>query len=94
MAEGTNVWMQLEQGDRSLLDDAIYTLQKYSVVVHETYHVSQRSFPDVPSKWLREGAAATFESNYSQEFLGEDYFYAQRSACPAFISDPETLEKR
>ena len=29
---GTNVWVQLEQGDRSLFGDAIYTLQNFSVV--------------------------------------------------------------
>ena len=47
----------------------------------------------MPSKWLREGAAATFESLYSQEFLGQDYFHAQRYASPAYISYPDILEK-
>ena len=89
---GLNWWMQLEQGDRSLFGDAIYTLQKYTVVAHETFHVYQLSFPDVPSMWLTEGAAATFESLYSQEFLGEDYFHAQRNASPAYIANPEILE--
>ena len=86
--------MQLEQGDRSLFGDAIYTLQKYTVVAHETFHVYQRSFPDVPSKWLREGAAATFESLYSQQFLDEDYFFHFSSDIDqAYLADPTILEK-
>ena len=89
---GTNVWMQLELRDAYLFGPNNY-LHKYTVVAHESYHVYQRSFPDVPSKWLREGAAATFESLYSQEFLGEDYWYAQRKVNLTYISNPEILEK-
>ena len=89
---GTNVWMQLELRDAYLFGPNNY-LHKYTVVAHESYHVYQRSFPDVPSKWLSEGAAATFESLYSQEFLGEDYWYAQRKVNLTYISNPEILEK-
>lgn len=90
---GTNVWMQIELRDAYLFGPNNY-LHKYTVVAHESYHVYQRSFPDVPSKWLREGAAATFESLYSQQFLDEDYFFHFSSDIdPAYLADPTILEK-
>ena len=89
---GTNVWMQIELRDAYLFGPNNY-LHKYTVVAHESYHVYQRSFTDVSSMWLTEGAAATFESLYSQEFLGEDYWYAQRKVNLTYISNPEILEK-
>ena len=93
---GTNVWMQIVLPDDAFFADGAPSEKghKYTVVAHETFHVYQRSFPDVPSKWLREGAAATFESLYSQQFLDEDYFFHFSSDIDqAYLADPTILEK-
>ena len=93
---GEDAWMQIALPDAYLFADGAPSEKghKYIVVAHETFEIYKKSFPYVPSKWLREGASATFESLYSQEFLGEDYFFHFSSDIDqTYLADPTILEK-
>ena len=70
---GSFTWMSLEISAWEIENNDIH---RYSVVPHEYFHVWQKSYaPDVMEiKWLSEGAAATLESIYVQEYYSYDYF--------------------
>ena len=70
---GSFTWMSLEISAWEIENSDIH---RYSVVPHEYFHVWQKSHaPDVMAiKWLSEGAAATLESLYVQEYYSYDYF--------------------
>ena len=70
---GSFTWMSLEISAWEIENGDIH---RYSVVPHEYFHVWQKSHaPDVMAiKWLSEGAAATVESLYVQEYYSYDYF--------------------
>ena len=70
---------------------------RFLVIVHEYFHTfqinaSQNEPPFL--KFLMEGAAATLESLYSQEFFNENYFLdAQKNVTNNAISSPHLFEE-
>ena len=70
---------------------------RFLVIVHEYFHTfqinaSQNEPPFL--KFLMEGAAATLESLYSQQFFNENYFLdAQKNVTNNAISSPHLFEE-
>jgi len=66
-----------------------------SVIPHEYFHAFQFSlsnnFFDI--KWLVEGAAASFESLYTQQYYNKNHFkWAQNKVHIAVVNNPEIFE--
>ncbi|MBM87961.1 MAG: hypothetical protein CMQ41_06235 [Gammaproteobacteria bacterium] len=88
---GQVLWMQLEIPNQELLWEHMH---RYTVIPHEYFHMYQiaRS-PNFNIKWMMEGSAATFESLYSQQYYGVNYFkQAQTDVNEEFVNDPALLE--
>tara|TARA_B110001454_G_C12629184_1_gene396147 strand:- start:173 stop:1024 length:852 start_codon:yes stop_codon:yes gene_type:complete len=75
------------------------SMHRYSVIPHEYFHVFQlslsKNFYDglFDIKWLIEGAAATFESLYTQQYYSINYFKnAQNSVNIAVMNNPNIFE--
>lgn len=84
-------WMQLEIPNMELENNDIH---RYSVIPHEFFHIYQiaRS-PDFRIKWMMEGAAATFESLYIQQYYNVNYFLrAQTRVDEKYVTDAKLLE--
>ena len=70
-------------------------IHRYSVIPHEYFHAFQFSlsnnFFDI--KWLVEGAAASFESLYTQQYYNKNHFkWAQNKVHIAVVNNPEIFE--
>ena len=72
---------------------------RYSVIPHEYFHVYQMSYStnfyngNFKIKWLTEGAAASFESLYTQQYYSVNYFKeAQTNVNIEVINDPKIFE--
>ena len=79
---GSSFWMILEIPSDEFTNNSMH---RYSVIAHEYFHVYQMSMSEnfaAPSNdpngfsilWLSEGAAASFESLYIQQYYGTNYF--------------------
>jgi len=75
-------------------------IHRYSVIPHEYFHAFQwslsKNFYDgkFKIKWLTEGAAASFESLYTQQYYNINHFKnAQDSVNIAVVNNPEIFEK-
>lgn len=76
------------------------SLHRYSVIAHEYFHAYQISLSksffdgDIELKWMSEGAAASFESLYIQQYFATNYFKeAQEQVDIAVINNPSIFEK-
>ena len=76
------------------------SLHRYSVIDHEYFHVYQMSLSknffdgNIELKWMSEGAAATFESLYIQQYYATNYFKeAQNQVDILAINTPSIFEK-
>jgi len=74
-------------------------IHRYSVIPHEYFHAFQMSlsknFYDgkFKIKWLTEGAAASFESLYTQQYYNINHFkWAQNKVHIAVVNNPEIFE--
>ena len=74
-------------------------IHRYSVIPHEYFHAFQMSlsknFYDskFKIKWLSEGAAATIESLYTQQYYNINYFLGdQKHVNIAVVNNPEIFE--
>jgi hypothetical protein len=74
-------------------------MHRYSVIAHEYFHVYQMSLNesmrnnDFNIMWLVEGAAASFESIYIQDFYDYNYFIdAQNNISDQVYSSPNLFE--
>ena len=94
----TNKWMVLEIPNAEF---EYNHLHQYSVIVHEYFHLHQVSVNSSMStqafsiKWLMEGAAAAFESVYTDQYYtpsNQTYFDAQTSVDFLVDGDPAVLE--
>jgi len=71
-------------------------IYRYSLIPHEYFHAFQFSlsnnfFFDI--KWLAEGAAASFESLYTQQYYNKNHFkWAQNHVNIAVINNPKIFE--
>ena len=75
------------------------SMHRYSVINHEYFHVyhmslSQNFFDNnIELKWMSEGAAASFESLYIQQYYSHNYFKeAQTQVDIAAINNPSIFE--
>jgi hypothetical protein len=75
-------------------------IHRYSVIPHEYFHVYQMSLSknffdgNIELKWMSEGAAATFESLYIQQYYAANYFKEALSQVDiAAINTPSIFEK-
>ena len=94
----TDKWMVLEIPN---LEFKHNHLHQYSVIAHEYFHLHQLSIhsamstQDFSIKWLMEGAAAAFESVYTDQYhspSNQTYFDAQTSVDFLVDGDPSVLE--
>ncbi|MDG2341776.1 MAG: hypothetical protein P8L24_01745 [Cytophagales bacterium] len=76
------------------------SMHRFSVVVHEYFHVYQMSLSkefydgNIELKWLSEGTAASFESLYIQQFYSTNYFLeAQTEVDISAINNTKIYEK-
>jgi len=72
-------------------------IHRYSVIPHEYFHAFQYSLSKKNSsfdiKWLKEGAAASFESLYTQQYYNINYFLGdQKHVNIAVVNNPEIFE--
>jgi len=74
-------------------------IHRYSVIPHEYFHAFQwslsKNFYDgkFKIKWLTEGAAASFESLYTQQYYNINHFkWAQNKVHIAVVNNPEIFE--
>ena len=74
-------------------------IHRYSVIPHEYFHAFQwslsKNFFDNKFfiKWINEGAAATIESLYTQQYYSINYFkWAQNHVNIAVVNNPEIFE--
>ena len=74
-------------------------IHRYSVIPHEYFHAFQwslsKNFFDSKFfiKWINEGAAATIESLYTQQYYSINYFkWAQNHVNIAVVNNPEIFE--
>ncbi len=89
---GTDTWMVLEiSEDEFVYDD----LHRYSVIVHEYFHVYQSALSQDNAQpiWLWEGGAKTIEELYVQQVYGESQFdYVLFPVYSAAVETPERFE--
>jgi len=70
-------------------------IHRYSVIPHEYFHAFQFSLSNnfINIKWLQEGAAASFESLYTQQYYNINHFkWAQNKVHIAVVNNPEIFE--
>jgi|TARA_B100000959_G_C14890177_1_gene586364 hypothetical protein len=72
-------------------------MHRYSVIPHEVFHAYQmglsENFFKIGLKWMAEGAAASFESLYIQQYYSYDYFTNDQSNIDVAVnSTPEIYE--
>jgi len=70
-------------------------IHRYSVIPHEYFHAFQFSLSNnfIDIKWLQEGAAASFESLYTQQYYNINHFkWAQNKVHIAVVNNPEIFE--
>jgi hypothetical protein len=89
----SNRWMVLEIPS----DEFRYNyLHRYSVIVHETFHVYQISLSkdNMQPKWFSEGGAKAIEEMYTQQYYGRsDFRSGSTEVSASVISNPGLFEE-
>ena len=103
---GSSFWMVLEIPSDEFTNNSMH---RYSVIAHEYFHVYQMSLSEsfaAPSDgtnpnafdvlWLAEGAAASFESLFIQQYYGINYFDEGQAwgVSETVLNSPESYESR
>ena len=103
---GSSFWMVLEIPSDEFENNSMH---RYSVIAHEYFHVYQMSLSEsfaAPSDgtnpnafdvlWLAEGAAASFESLFIQQYYGINYFDEGQAwgVSETVVNSPESYESR